>query len=102
MADRFFRFKATTGYCGADDERYVRFPEEVTEEELQEYADDFAHDNAATFEYLVFGWDADPVEEGEMTQEEYDQQIEDYYADCCCEYVEVSKEEFEENEGVDA
>ena len=99
---RYFKFSAATPYCGTEEERYLAFPDNVTEEELEEYADDLARENGEGFEYMVFGWDADPVDDGEMTQEEYDEQIDNFYADCHCEYVEVSKEEFEENGGVDA
>ena len=99
---RYFRFVADTEFVGTENIRYVAFPNNVTDKELQEYADDFARDNGENFEYLVFGWKADPVADGDMTEEEYDQQIAFYYEDCTCEYFEVTKEEFIENKGVDA
>lgn len=99
---KYFKFTANTPYCGTEGEEYLAFPDGVTEKELEEYADELAHTQGENFEYLVFGWDADPVGDGEMSQEEYDEQIDNFYADCSCEYTEVSEEEFEENGGVDA
>ena len=99
---RYIKFTASTPYCGTEEERYLVFSDNVTREELEEYADDLARENGEGFEYLVFGWDADPVGDGEMTEEEYDEAIDNYYADCHCEYEDVSEEEFVENGGVDA
>lgn len=99
---KYFKFTVGTPYCGTEEERYLAFPDSVTEEELEEYAEEMAHNQGESFEYLVFGWDADPVGDGEMSQEEYDEQIDNFYADCHCGYVEVSEEEFVENGGVDA
>ena len=99
---RYVKFTASTPYCGTDNERYVAFRDGATDDEVDEYADDFARDNAESFEYLVFCWDADPVGDGEMTEEEYEETMDNFYADCHCEYEDVSKEEFEENGGVDA
>lgn len=99
---KYFRFCANTPYSGTEQERYLAFPDNVTEEELEEYAEEMAHNNGESFEYLVFGWDADPVGDGEMSQEEYDEQIDNFYADCDCSFEEVTEEEFVENEGVDA
>lgn len=99
---KYFKFTANTPYCGTEEERYVAFPDSATVKELEEYADEMTHDLGESFEYLVFGWNADPVGDGEISQEEYDEQIDNFYADCYCEYTEVSEEEFIENEGVDA
>ena len=99
---RYIKFTASTPYCGTDNERYVAFSDDATNQDVEEYADDLARENGEGFEYLVFGWDADPVGDGEMTEEEYDEAIDNYYADCHCEYEDVSEEEFMENGGVDA
>lgn len=99
---KYFKFTVGTPYCGTEEERYLAFPDGVTEKELEEYAEEMAHDQGESYEYMVFGWGVDPVEDGEMSQEEYDEQIDDFYADCYCEYIEVSEEEFNENGGVEA
>lgn len=93
---RYFRFTATTPYAGTDSVQYEEFSDDVTEGELEEYAEDLARCNGESFDYLVFGWDADPVGEGEMTQEEYETIMDNYYADCLCSYEEVSEEEYED------
>ena len=33
---------ASTPYCGTDDERYVAFPDNATDQDIEEYADDFS------------------------------------------------------------
>jgi hypothetical protein len=35
---KYFRFTAGTPYCGTEEEKYLAFPDGVTEEELEEYA----------------------------------------------------------------
>lgn len=94
---KYYKFEESTQYCGTDFTEYMEFDNEPTEKELAEIATDLAHDNAESYEYLVFGWDADPVGDGEMTQEEYDEAIEDYYADAACNWEEISESEYLES-----
>lgn len=97
---RYFKFTADTPYCGTKNEYFYKIEDEnATPVALDEMAEEIARDNAESFEYLVFGWDSNPVEEGEMTEEEYEQEIENFYADCSCEYEEISAEEYEEETG---
>ena len=35
---KYFKFVADTPYCGTEEERYLAFSDDVTEEELEEYA----------------------------------------------------------------
>jgi hypothetical protein len=93
----YYEFKAYTPYCGTENYYYEEFDYQPTEKELIEMAKDFASENGESYEYLVFGWDADPVGEGEMTEEEYQTEIENYYADCDCEIREISEEEYYDN-----
>ena len=94
---KYYKFIAETPYAGTSNDYYESFENEPTEEELDEMACDFAAENGESFEYLVFGWNADPVVEGEMTQEEYEQEIEFYREDCTCSWEEISESEFKEN-----
>ena len=94
---KYYKFIADTPFSGTENTHYVSFNRQPTEKELEEYAESYRDANADDFEYLVYGWDADPVGDGEMTQEEYDESMENYYADCSCEWEEISREEFEEN-----
>lgn len=90
---RYFKFTADTPYCGTENHFYQKFDHDPTEEELEEYATQYAEDNADSFEYLVHGWDAEP-EEGE--EEEWEQEIEWYREDCSCNYEEISEAEYQE------
>jgi hypothetical protein len=92
---KYYKFMAETPYAGTDNEFYMSFEDnEVTEEHLDVIAAEYGNSNAETFEYLIFGWDNDPVGEGDMTEEEYDEEVQNYYADCFCTYEEISEEEY--------
>lgn len=97
MSKHYYRFMATTPYGGTDSETYEAFDYKPSEEELDEFADELNFSNASGYEYLVHGWGNDPVEDGEMTEEEFEQSMEDYYADCQCTWEEVSEEEYNKN-----
>ena len=93
----YYEFKATTPYCGTENYYYESFEEKPTEKELEEKCIEYAYENGESFEYLVFGWHNDPFEDGEMTEEEYEQEMSLYREDCSCEYREISEEEYLEN-----
>jgi hypothetical protein len=84
----YFRFTATTPYCGEEITEYI----EISEEELasvDEISSQLASDVADMF------WDGDEEDEyGTWSDGCYTQ--EEYYSECSCDYVEISKEEFEE------
>ena len=92
---RYYRFISDTPYCGTESYDYFSFENDPTNAELDELAQDLCHANANSYEYLVHGWNADPVGDGEMTEEEYEESIEQYYEDCSCTWEEITKEEFE-------
>lgn len=94
---KYYKFVADTPYCGTESTYYEAYETEPTEKELNETAADYCHDNAESYDYMVFGWDADPVGDGEMTEEEYADQMDDYYADCSCYWEEISESEYREN-----
>ena len=93
----YYEFTATTPYCGTTNYYYVKYDEQPTQDDLEEICAQYAYENGESFEYLVFGWDADPVGDGEMTEEEYEQELSLYREDCSCEYREISEEEYLEN-----
>ena len=90
MAIRYVRFWAETDYAGTDFEDYQAINEKMTEEDLNEIAEQFGQENAESYEYLATGW------EGEFESEEDREQ---YYENCTCGWDYVSREEWEENEG---
>ena len=49
----YFRFMATTPYCGTDHEEYVKFEDRPTEDDLDDIAEDICRNNAESFEYLL-------------------------------------------------
>lgn len=97
---KYYAFDAETDFCGTENTYYEAFEHEPTEKELNEMAEEIRVENGASFEYLLFGWDYDPVEAGEMTEAERDEEIEDYYASCTCTWREISQKEYEAEAGV--
>ena len=89
----YFKFTADTPYCGTELVDYQKFEERPTDAELDEIAEDIARSNAESFEYLVIGWDDDSFED----EDEEAEALENYYADCCGSWEEITEEEFEEN-----
>ncbi len=90
---KYVKFTAFAVYAGTEDERYIEFEDSVSEAEIKEYAEEICRDNAESFEYLVTGWDNDNFE----TEEEAEEALENYRADCSCQWIYVTKEEYEEN-----
>lgn len=98
---KYYKFTADTPFSGTENTFYQCEENALSEQELESLCADYSHDNAESFDYLVFGWNYDPVEEGDMTEEEYEQVMEDYYCDCTCSWEEISEEEFNEALGID-
>lgn len=94
---KYYKFVADTPYCGTENTYYLKLENSISEFDLNEIAEDFKDENAESFEYLVFGWCSDPVEDGDMTEEEYEEIINDYYSDCTCSWEEISEKEYLEN-----
>lgn len=94
---KYYKFVADTPYCGTDYTEYYSFEDEVSETILGKMAEEIRQQNAETYEYLVFGWLVDPVEDGDISEDEYEETIDNYYSDCTCEWEEISEEEFLEN-----
>ena len=84
----YFRFTAETPYCGTEATDYRIFKERPTDAELDEMAADFGQINAESYEYLVTGWDYDNYE----TEEEMEEALENYYADCYSGWEEITEE----------
>lgn len=89
---RYFEFIAETPYLGTKSTDYYAFEDNITIEELEQLAEELKVQNAESFEYMVTGWNDDEYEDEDERQEALDE----YYADCCCTYEEITKEEYEE------
>ena len=87
---KYVRFYGGNGYCGCDYEEYVAYDDEHDEVLIEQTATDLAYENAESYEYVVFGWDSQDIDETE--REEYYEDTLDY---CGWEYC--SEEEYLEN-----
>lgn len=95
-------------YCDyAEQTSYFKIEEsdfssrEALERHLDYEGHESARDFAEGYEYLLFGWDfnlEEAIAEGEMTEEDYEQEIEYYYASAGYAWDFVSEEEYMDNE----
>lgn len=60
------------GYCGCDWEDVFIYPDDVTEEEINEDVYSRAVDEGESYSYVHFGWDSD------YSEEDYDEYMENY------------------------
>ena len=79
---RYIKFSGGTDYCGTEFEEVDAFEGFPSDEMIDGFAVDLAHDNAESYEYL-----------GEFeTEEERD----NYYESAYCDWEEITKEEYDE------
>lgn len=90
----YYKFSASTEYCGTEHEEFHKFKVKPKPDELEELAGQIARENAEQFEYLVTGWDNENVED--MDEAEVEELLNNYYADASCSYEEITKEQYEE------
>ena len=75
---KFIRFTCNNGYCGCDGKEYYIFPEDITEQELCEFADEFAQNYESMYDYIA----TNAISEDDYdTVDEYEQDIEDALED---------------------
>jgi hypothetical protein len=84
----YFRFTASTPYCGEELTEYVEIDEDSLAD-VDNIAADMAREVADMF------WDGEEDGEGNFSDGCYTE--EEYYAESSCSYDEISKEEFEES-----
>ena len=92
----YYKFTAQAVYCGTDNEYYVATKEPLTDKEIDEMREEYARENAESFEYLLTGWEDDNFED----EDEREEALTNYYADCGCKCEEITKEEYEEDLGI--
>lgn len=89
----YYRFDASTPYSGTTTEHFVKFEDVPSKEELDDMAWEYAQEVGAEYEYLVTGWECgEPEDEEEAAA--LDEEINDYYDNCYCEYEEISEAEY--------
>ena len=92
----YYKFTARAVYCGTDNEYHVVTKEPLTEKEIEEMKEEYARENAESFEYLLTGWEDDAFDdEGEREED-----LNNYYADAECSCEEITKEQYEEDLGI--
>ena len=101
---RYIKFEGSAYYVGTDFEEYLKT--NMSDKELNEHAHELAKENAASYEYLVFGWDTtieDIAEEENCSIEEaegiYQDAIDDYYSNCECSWRIITEEEWRDCNG---
>lgn len=90
----YYKFTATTPYCGTDSVEFVEKEEPMTQNEIDLYCAEFAQENGEAYAYLAYGWD----EDWESEEDE-----ENYYADCICTCEELTFEQWldeKDNQGM--
>jgi hypothetical protein len=108
---QYVHFFATTPYSGTDNHDYICFNKKMTEQELDDYLNEFVNDNADTFEYLVYEdncddyYDDDIDENYDKYEDEEDsfckieEDCQNYRENCYGTWEITTKEEWQMNEG---
>lgn len=96
---RYIKVGYGNGYCGCDGEEYLHT--DMSDEELNDYAQEQAMYNAESYDYMVWGWDCDSAEQyaedNDVTVEEAEEMMEFYWENINSYWEEITKEEYEEN-----
>lgn len=91
----YYKITADTPHCGTNAEEYRSFEDRPSVGELDEITEEFARLNAEGYEYLVSDWNNENFED--MTEEEQQEQLDNYYADCYGGWEEITEEQYLEN-----
>lgn len=96
---KYYKITTSTMYCGTKNEHFIASEEPMNEEELRETVEELTRENAESFEYLVTGWDGENIED--MSEDEIQEMLDNYYADCYGEWREISEAEYKEEMGIE-
>lgn len=91
----YYKFIASTFYCGTENEFYEKFEAQPSSDTLEQIASEYADANAQDFEYLLLGWEDDAFE----NEEEKEEALNNYYADATCTYEQITESEYKEAMG---
>lgn len=96
---RYIKVGYGNGYCGCEGEEYLHT--DMSDKELNDYAQEQAMNNAESYQYMVWGWDCDTAEdyaeENDVSVEEAEEMMEYYWENIESYWTEITKEEYEEN-----
>ena len=91
---KYYKFVCGTPYCGTENEYYVKFADLPSVDDLEEIAEEYAQQAYDDYSYLHSGWNDENLED--MTEEEAEEYMDNFRADCYCEWEEITQEEYEE------
>lgn len=95
---RYIRFFGDTQFCGTTFEIYDLFLDEMTDEELNDLADEKRQELGESYEYLATqGYDEEDYDSREEFEEAWNQAVEWYWEDVYVGWEEVTEEEYYEN-----
>lgn len=83
---RYIHFWGDAGICGTDYHYFMEFPDDTSDEAIDDISEDFRYDNAESFEYLALGWGNDFQDENER---------DDYYDNADGSWEELTKEDYD-------
>lgn len=93
---RYIKIKGGTCFCGCDFEEYLET--NITDEELDRYCVNAAHENASMYENIERDYGI--YQEDYTTEEDYETAIneatEEYYDEAYADWEEITKEEYGE------
>lgn len=93
----YVKFWGGNGYCGCDFEEYEKF-EDDSKVDLDDYAYQLAKDNVEMYEDVVYGWGGPDWDE--VSQEEYDSEMENYYQSIDYGYEVMAEKDWLEKQGI--
>jgi hypothetical protein len=96
---RYIRFYAECGYAGCDGEWYGRYDADISDAELNDFAEDYGRSHCEGYEYIHT---SDFDEEGYATEEDAQEALQELSEDYWENYAtwgweEISEEEFYDN-----
>ena len=95
---RYIKFFGNAGFCGTSVEIYDLFLDEMTDEELNDLADEKYQELGELYEYLATQeYDEEDYDTQEDFEEALNQAIEWYWEDVYVGWKEVTEEEYKDN-----
>lgn len=91
----YYKFTSDTPYMGTEQEYYHSTSIPLTKDEIENMCDEYANDAYESFQYLLTGWNYENLEG--LTEEEENEMLENFRADCECGCEEISEEEYLKN-----
>lgn len=95
----YVKFWGGNGYAGCDFEEYEKFDTIKSDAFLNDWAYDLARNNAEAHEDVVYGWNGPDWDE--VTQEEYEEEMENYYESIDWGYEILTREDWLAEQGFD-